>query len=84
MNSQILKYKKQITNLESKITTIQNSCLHENNEAQYEANTGNYDPSSDCYWVFVKCLDCDKRMRFDSNDDVDLYRDKRWKIKNKL
>lgn len=83
MTSQILKYQKQIASLNNKIAAIQNSCSHENNEAKYESNTGNYDPSSDCYWVFVKCLDCDKRMRFDSNKHPDLYRDKRWKIKNK-
>jgi len=83
MNTQILKYYKQITNLQSKIRAIQDSCQHENNEAEYDSNTGNYDPSSDCYWINVKCLDCDKRMRFDSDRDSDLYRDNRWKVKSK-
>lgn len=83
MNSQILKYQKQITTLQFKIAAIQESCQHENNIADYESNTGNYDPTSDCWWVFVKCLDCDKRMRFDSVKDSDLYRDKRCKIRNK-
>lgn len=83
MNSQILKYQKQITTLQFKIAAMQDFCAHENNEAEYRSNTGNYDPSSNCYWVFVKCLDCDKRMRFDSVKNSDLYRDKRWKIKNK-
>jgi len=83
MNKEILKLQKQITTIQSKIAAIQNSCQHENNVAEYGANTGNYDPSSDCYWVFVKCLDCDERMRFDSIKHSDLYGDKRWKIKNK-
>jgi hypothetical protein len=83
MSQEILKLQKQITTIQSKIAAIQKSCQHENNEAEYGSNTGNYDPSSDCWWIFVKCLDCDKRMRFDSVDDSDLYRDKRWKIKNK-
>lgn len=72
-------YRKHIEKYQKKIKAIQDSCNHENNEAEYGSNSGNYDPSSDVWWINVKCLDCGKRMTFYS--DSAFYTDKRWKIK---
>lgn len=74
MNDEIELVIKKIKKYQDKLTSLQSKCLHENVDACYGSNTGGYDPNDDIYWVTVKCLNCDKSMRFDSVKDEFKYR----------
>lgn len=66
--------REEVNILNERLRELQDSCPHLTYESVYKSNTGNYDPSCDCYWVTVECLDCGKRMYFDSDKDPENYR----------
>jgi hypothetical protein len=74
MNTKIESVIKKIDKLNVQLRNLQAECSHESVDAHYDSNTGNFDPMDDKYWVVVRCLDCDKRMSFDSYDHANEYR----------
>lgn len=74
MNTKVESVIKKIGKLNDQLRNLQAECSHENVDAHYDSNTGNFDPMDDKHFVWVRCLDCDKRMSFDSLDHIDEYR----------
>ncbi|AGN30249.1 hypothetical protein VPFG_00250 [Vibrio phage nt-1] len=64
----------QIRMLKDELNEERNRCHHTRITYEYKSNTGNYDPTCDSYWVNVKCIDCNHRMTFDSDEDNTNYR----------
>lgn len=66
MTKQVESLVRTISKYTRKLKEVQDKCPHKNFDAYTDASTGSFDPMDDKYWVVVKCLDCDKHMRFDS------------------
>lgn len=73
MNTKIESVIKKIDKLNVQLKKLQTECPHGSVDAHFDSSTGGFDPMDDKYWVVVKCLDCDKRMRFDSVEHKDEY-----------
>lgn len=73
MTKQVESLLRTISKYSHKLKLIQNKCPHKNFDAHTYSSTGNFDPMDDKYWVVVRCLDCDKRMSFDSSEHRDEY-----------
>lgn len=66
-------YKKQ-DDLRAKISEFRKNCPHPLSALvkEYGSNTGNYDPSSDCYWITMRCLRCDQNwFHYDTEPEFD-------------
>lgn len=53
-----------LLNAQQELTNRRKKCSHNKITYKHGSNTGNYDPSSDCYWVTIKCLDCGNVQTF--------------------
>lgn len=75
MNPEILKLQSQLGKIQQKLYKLREKCPHEDCVAEYGSNTGGYDgPDFDLYWIDVTCNDCNKWMRFFSQENPEEYR----------
>ncbi len=60
--------------IQDEISTLQKQCPHNDVEAEFGSNSGNLCEVDDLYWINVRCKECYKHMRFDSNEHSNEYR----------